>query len=239
MSAAAVQYAQLQSLADQADAASEREWMIAYMPLVRRAVRALSSHAGAVMECSDMEQIGLMGLLEALRRYGRPDEGFPGYAAMRIRGAILDELRRQDWRPRAARQGAHRLRAAERKLRRQLGREPGRAEVCAALGIDLAEYEQLLCDDCASEFASFDALLAEGTDVAGQQPGPERRAIDAASLARALLALDEREQKVIQLYYEFELNLEEIAQVLDLTAARICQINKRALAKMRSVLEQE
>jgi len=239
MSQHAVQYAQLQSIADQADPRAEREWMIAYMPLVKRTVRGLSSHAGAVMERSDMEQVGLMGLLEALRRYGPPDKGFGSYAAMRIRGAILDELRRQDWRPRSARQGAHRLRAAERNLRRQLGREPERAELCRALEISAEEYEQLLVDDCASEFASFDALLADGIEVQGQQPGPERRAVDAASIARALLALDEREQKVIQLYYQFELNLEEIAQVLDLTAARICQINKRALAKMRSVLEQE
>lgn len=239
MSLHAVRYAELQAIAGQADPRSEREWMLAYMPLVRRTVRGLSSHAGTVMDRADMEQVGLVGLLEALRRYGTPDAGFESYAALRIRGAILDELRRQDWRPRAARQGAHRLRAAERALRRQLGRDPGRAELCQALGIGDEEYEQLLYDDCAREFASFDALLAEGADVAGQQPGPERRAIDASSVKRALLALDEREQKVIQLYYQFGLNLEEIAQVLDLTAARVCQINKRALAKMRAVLEQE
>lgn len=233
------EYMHVQCLGDAVDPSVERDWMISYMPLVKRVVRSLSSHAGSVMDRSDMEQIGLVGLLEALRRYGTPDAKFGAYASLRIRGAILDELRRQDWRPRTARQGAHRLRAVERRLRRELGREPERAEVCEAMSISGEDYDRLQRDDCAEEFASFDSLIADGVEIAGQQPGPEKRAIDRASLARALLALDEREQKVIQLYYEFDLSLEEIARVLDLTAARICQINKRALARMRALLEQE
>jgi RNA polymerase sigma factor FliA len=228
------QYDRLQA----AGVEAERGWLMDYMHLVRRTVRTLSSHAGGIMEREDMEQIGLIGLLEALRRYGEPDAGFAGFACLRIRGAILDEMRRQDWRPRRARQAAHRLRAAERMLRRQLGRDPERAEVCSMLEISGEDYDRAQLDDCAEEFASFDALLSKGMDVEGMQQGPEARAINQAMLARALRALDEREQRVIQLYYEFDLNLEEIAQVLDLTAARICQINKRALSRMRATLEQ-
>jgi len=233
------EYAHVQCAGDLGDALLERDWMIEYMPLVRRVVRNLASQASAAMERDDMEQVGLMGLLEALRRYGTPDGGFAGFAALRIRGAILDELRRQDWRPRTARQGAHRLRNAERVLRQRLGRDPEREEVCLALQIDAAEYERAQLDDCAEEFASFDVLLAGGGEPAGHHSGPEARAINQASLARALLTLDEREQKVIQLYYEFELSLGEIAQVLELTTARICQINKRALAKMRAALDHD
>src|SRR5690606_533890 len=96
-------------------------WLVEHTPLVRRAVAQLASQAGGAMDRDDMLQIGLMGLLEALRRYGEPDERFPGYAAQRIRGAILDELRRQDWRPRTVRQEGNRLRDAIRELTRRLG----------------------------------------------------------------------------------------------------------------------
>ncbi|MCC4596684.1 FliA/WhiG family RNA polymerase sigma factor [Xanthomonas campestris pv. phormiicola] len=232
-----VEYTQLQCVGEIADPLVERDWMIQYVPLVKRVVGNLAAHAGTVMERDDMQQIGLMGLLEALRRYGTPDAEFVGYAAMRIRGAILDELRRQDWRTRSARNGAHRLHSAERTLRQQLGRDPERAEVCQALNISSDEYDRAQLHDNAEKFASFDALLANGLDIGSQQAGPELHAINQASLAQALLALDEREQKVVQLYYEFDLGLAEIAQVLDLTTSRICQINKRALAKMRAALE--
>lgn len=101
-----------------------------YAPLVKRVVRQLSAQASAVMDREDMEQIGLMGLLEALRRYGSPDAGFGSFAALRVRGAILDELRRQDWRPRTVRQDSHKQRDALRALtprarpRADRGRDP-------------------------------------------------------------------------------------------------------------------
>ncbi|HGL4260759.1 FliA/WhiG family RNA polymerase sigma factor [Burkholderia dolosa] len=221
-------------------AADEARWMVQYAPLVKRIVRKLGSHAGGVMEADDLEQLGLMGLLEALRRYGEPDDQFEYFALVRVRGAILDELRRQDWRPRSARQGAHRLRSTERSLRRELRREPTKEEVCDALGIDHDEYDQLQLDDCAQAFVSFDALLEEGSDryARGSDDGIEHQAMQRRSLEQALGVLDAREQQIIQLYYEFDLNQAEIGAVLGLTRARVCQINKNALAKMRKHLVQ-
>ena len=97
-------YAELRDATSRAlSAADEQRHLLAWAPLVKRVVRQLSSQVGGAIDRDDMEQIGLMGLLEALRRYGEPDAGFPGFAMLRIRGSILDELRRQDWRPRSVR----------------------------------------------------------------------------------------------------------------------------------------
>nr|WP_205746478.1 FliA/WhiG family RNA polymerase sigma factor [Dyella soli] len=208
--------------------------MLKYVPLVRRIVRGLTSQVSATMERCDMEQIGLMGLLEALRRYGEPDNGFGVYATMRIRGAILDDLRRQDWLPRAKRQAVHRFRSVERELRIRLGREPTRDDVCVAMEITPEAYERLIQDDNAQTFASIDDIV---TDVLDGMQGPEDGVADLQLVRLALSILTERERQVIGLYYQHDLNQSEIAKVLDLTPARICQISRRALHKMRHHLQ--
>jgi RNA polymerase sigma factor for flagellar operon FliA len=219
-------------------AAEEQQHLVAYAPLVKRIARQLTSQVSGAMGREDMEQIGLMGLLEALRRYGTPDTGFASYASLRVRGAILDELRRQDWRPRAVRQDSHKMRDAVRALTRKLGREPNDKEAAEALGISQEEWRQFLLDDCAEELLSFDDMLQEATERAHSSPGPEDQFMVRRSLEQALGALNEREQRVIQMIYEFELSYKEIAAVLDLSDARVCQLNKSALAKMKAALAQ-
>jgi RNA polymerase sigma factor for flagellar operon FliA len=219
-------------------AAEEQKHLVAYAPLVKRIARQLTSQVSGAMGREDMEQIGLMGLLEALRRYGTPDTGFGSYASLRVRGAILDELRRQDWRPRAVRQDSHKMRDAVRALTRKLGREPNDKEAADALGISQEEWRQFLLDDCAEELLSFDDMLGEATERAHNAPGPEEQFMVRRSLEQALGALNEREQRVIQMIYEFELSYKEIAAVLDLSDARVCQLNKTALAKMKAALAQ-
>jgi len=215
----------------------EQRHLVAYAPLVKRIARQLNSQVSGAISREDMEQIGLMGLLEALRRYGTPDEGFGSYASLRVRGAILDELRRQDWRPRAVRQDSHRLRDELRALTRRLGREPSDQEAAEALGITLDAYRQHQLDDCAEELLSFDAALQETHERAHSAPGPEEQLLARRSLEQALASLSEREQRVIQMIYEFELSYKEIAAVLDLSDARVCQLNKSALAKMKAALQ--
>ncbi len=218
-------------------AADEQRALVAFAPMVKRIVRQLKSQVSAIMDREDMEQVGLMGLLEALRRYGVPDEGFGPFASLRVRGAILDELRRQDWRPRSVRQESHKLRDGVRELRRKLGREPSEAEILKGLGLTAAAYQAYQQDEGAEELASFDELVQELSNVASDVQSPEQQLMVRRSLEQALTALDEREQKVVQLYYEYELNLKEIAAVLDLTEARVSQINKGALKKMKSFLQ--
>ncbi|MGE5451517.1 MAG: FliA/WhiG family RNA polymerase sigma factor [Acidobacteriota bacterium] len=221
------------------DAAEEQRHLLAYVPLVKRITRQLNSQVGGAMEREDMEQIGLLGLLDALRRYGVPDERFGAYASLRVRGAILDELRRQDWRPRTVRQESHKLRDAVRVLTRQLGRDPSDSEVQAATGISDAEYQAYRLHENAESLASFDELIAELSSHAAAGLSPEAEIVRRRSLEQALATLDEREQRVIQLYYEYELSFKEIAAVLGLTDARVCQINKGALKKMRDVLRSD
>jgi RNA polymerase sigma factor for flagellar operon FliA len=217
--------------------AEEGRHLVAYAPLVKRIARQLSSQASGALGRDDLEQIGLMGLLEALRRYGVPDTGFSSYAALRVRGAILDELRRQDWRPRAVRQDSHRQRDALRALTRKLGREPNEKEAAEALGLSLEAYAQYLLDDSAEEMLSFDEVLQEAVSEAHSTAGPEPGYIARRSLEQVLGSLNEKEQRVIQMIYEFELSYKEIAAVLDLSDARVCQLNKSALAKMKAALQ--
>jgi RNA polymerase sigma factor for flagellar operon FliA len=219
-------------------AKDEQRHLVAYTPLVKRIARQLNSQVSGALGREDMEQIGLIGLLEALRRYGEPDAGFGSYAGLRVRGAILDELRRQDWRPRSVRQDSHKMRDAVRALTRKLGREPNDKEAADALGISQDEWRQFLLDDCAEELLSFDDILQEATERAHSAPGPEEHFMVRRSLEQALGALNEREQRVIQMIYEFELSYKEIAAVLDLSDARVCQLNKSALAKMKAALAQ-
>jgi RNA polymerase sigma factor for flagellar operon FliA len=219
-------------------AKDEGRHLLAYAPLVKRIARQLNSQVSGSIGREDMEQIGLMGLLEALRRYGTPDAGFASYAGLRVRGAILDELRRQDWRPRAVRQDSHKMRDAVRALTRKLGREPNDKEAAEALGISQEDWRQFLLDDCAEELLSFDEILQEATEQAHSAPGPEQQYMVRRSLEQALNALNEKEQRVVQMIYEFELSYKEIAAVLDLSDARVCQLNKNALAKMKAALAQ-
>jgi len=217
--------------------ADEQRYLLSYAPLVKRIVRQLNSQIGGAIDREDMEQIGLMGLLEALRRYGTPDAAFGSYAGLRIRGAILDELRRQDWRPRAVRQHSHKLRDAVRALTRRLGREPDEREIIDGLGITAEDYQAYQLAENAELLASFDEVLQETVGNTESVPSPEDQLMVRRSLAQALNGLDEREQRVVQMYYEFELSYKEIAAVLDLTDARVCQLNKAALGKMKAVLQ--
>lgn len=225
-------YTQAQPLAE----CDEQRAVQEYLPLVKRIVRQLQTQAQGAMDADDMAQIGLMGLLEALRRYGAPDEAFGTYARHRVRGAILDELRRQDWRPRSVRQAAHKTRDAVRVLRRKLGKEPTPAQIQQALGLDEAGYLAWEQAESAEAMTSLDELLGAGVDMPSSVHDPAHAVLQRRALEQALAGLAEREQRVVQLYYEYELSLKEIAAVLELSEARICQINKEALRKMRAAL---
>jgi RNA polymerase sigma factor for flagellar operon FliA len=233
----AVAYAEAGTAPTTSGVADEQGHLLAYAPLVKRIVYQLNSQVGGAIDRDDMEQIGLMGLLEALRRYGAPDAGFGSFASMRIRGAILDELRRQDWRPREVRQQSHKLRDGVRDLTRRLGREPGEAEITQALGISADDYQAYQMDENAELLASFDEVVQEMGEMFADAANPEDQLMTRRSLEQALVALDEREQRVVQMYYEFELSYREIAAVLDLTDARVCQLNKSALRKMKAFLK--
>jgi RNA polymerase sigma factor for flagellar operon FliA len=215
----------------------EQEWLMKYLPLVKRIVNQMSFQANQVLDREDMEQIGLMGLLEGLRRYGTPDEAFGGFAVLRVRGAILDELRRQDWRPRLVRQQAHKIRDDIRSLSRQLGRIPRDEEIVEFCGLSSAQYQQHLQADAGEATESLDALLTSGVyDFGGRSANVENSFVDERFLAQVLERLSERERLVLTLYYQHELNLKEIGLVLGVSDVRVCQISKQAIDKACSYL---
>ncbi|MBX9486452.1 FliA/WhiG family RNA polymerase sigma factor [Yersinia enterocolitica] len=215
--------------------AEEGKYLEAYLPLVKRIVRQLSFQADSVIGKEDMQQIALMGLLEALRRYGHPDGQFAAYAVHRIRGAVLDQLREHDWRPRRLRQKTHKTNEAIRQLAKLLGHEPSFEEIATELQLTAEEYQEYLLLESASAMESLDEILSLDTPTdALQSRVLEESIIIEDNLNQAIASLEKREQMILHLYYQQEMSMKEIAQVLDLTEARICQLNKKLVQKIKS-----
>ncbi len=216
---------------------TESQLVKQYLPLVKRIIYQLKSHCGATLSLEDMEQIGMMALLEASRRYpGGLDNGFISFVGQRIRGAILDELRRQDWRPRPVRQQAHELNDTVRKLTRELGREPSDKEVALALGIGPEQYRERLHASLSDSMKSLDEMLGAGnyfvddSSTLGEISAKE-------TIFKAISKLNRRDQIILSLYYQHELNLREIAATLGLTETRICQLHKLAIKQIQKILQ--
>ncbi|MBS4720702.1 lateral flagellar system RNA polymerase sigma factor LafS [Aeromonas caviae] len=205
-----------------------------YLPLVKRAATHLRSQVSASFDQEDMEQVGMMGLLEAWRRYGgEPDAQFESYAFKRVRGAMLDELRRLDWRPRQLRQQVHGHNQVQRELFNRLGRNPTEQELAHALSCTVEEVRQLAYASQAEALQSLEEWLENG----GRAPASESDDQDLAmTLGKVLGTLDKREQLLLSLYYQQELNMKEIALVLGLTESRVCQLHKQCVLQLKQRL---
>lgn len=216
----------------------EERLLLKYLYLVKRAVTHLKSQVSTLQSYDDLIQIGTIGLLEAIRRYGsEPDDVFEGYAFKRIRGAILDDLRRQDWRPRQARQQAHKLNRTRRELAKKLGRDANDDEVATALEIDLKQLQAMELDNVAEEMQSLDDLLQVDSQVLPFDDGNDNSDMKHA-LAQTLTTLDKRAQLLLTLYYQYELNMKEIALTLKITESRVCQLHKLAIKQLHTNLAQ-
>ncbi len=205
-----------------------------YLPLVKRAATHLRSQVSASFDQEDMEQVGMMGLLEAWRRYGgEPDAQFESYAFKRVRGAMLDELRRLDWRPRQLRQQVHGHNQVQRELFNRLGRNPTEQELAQVLSCTVEEVRQLAYASQAEALQSLEEWLENG----GRAPASESDDQDLAmTLGKVLGTLDKREQLLLSLYYQQELNMKEIALVLGLTESRVCQLHKQCVLQLKQRL---
>ncbi len=223
----------------QPSAVNEEAIIRKHLGMVKRIVNQLRPHASGAMGLDDMEQIGLMGLLEAIRRYGDMDDNFQYFAVRRVRGAILDELRRRDWRPRQLRQKVHQMNNRTKLLAKELKRNPTEHEVAAAMDITQEEYHRLMYAAQAEELHSLEQLFEEGQTLSGldYEDRGVRRMIDEDLMTHALGQLPKREQLILGLYYQHEMSLKEIAMVLGLTEARICQLHKQSLKNLRVVIQ--
>ena len=214
-----------------------------HAPLVRRIAYHLMGRLPASVDVGDLVQAGMIGLLEASRNFAL-DRGasFETYAGIRIRGAMLDELRRTDWTPRSVHRKTREVTEMIRQIEAETGTEANDTEVIRRLGISAQEYYQVLTDASCARLLSLTApedgensAAMDVADESGVSPGQaiERDGLRQA-LAEAVGKLPEREQLVMSLYYEQELNLKEIGAVLGVSESRICQIHGQAVIRLRA-----
>ena len=220
------------------------ELVIQHAPLLKRIAYHLISRLPASVQVEDLIQAGMIGLLEAARNYDATQgASFETYAGIRIRGAMMDEIRRGDWTPRSVHRRTREMTQAVREIENREGREAQDAEIARAMGISLDDYHALLRDAAGSRVLSFEDLGYEGRDSVetlpdkGEGPLDElKRAGFKEALAEAITQLPERERLVMALYYDEELNLREIGEVLGVSESRVCQIHGQALVRLRARL---
>jgi RNA polymerase sigma factor for flagellar operon FliA len=213
-----------------------------HAPLVKRIAYHLISRLPPSVQVDDLIQAGMLGLLEAVRHYDQSQgASFETYAGIRIRGAMLDELRRYDWTPRSVHRKAREVAEAMRAIEAKTGRDARDAEVAEYLKLTLSEYHQILQDALSCRIFSIEELMEAGDSVfdecADQSSSPIERLTKAGftkALADAISSLPERERLVISLYYEEGLNLRESGAVLGVSESRVCQIQSQAMLRLRA-----
>ncbi len=215
-----------------------------YAPLVKRVACHLMARLPASVQVDDLVQNGMLGLLDAIGRFETALGGqFEVYAMQRIRGAMLDGLRENDWLPRSLRRDCRRIEQAIAQLEQQHGRAPTETELAEALDVSLAEYQKMLQDARGHQLVYLeDLVVEEGEDflechLVADGADPLRQLED-ANLRRALVQgiemLPEREKLMMALYYEQDLNLREIGEVMGVTESRVCQLHSQAVMRLRA-----
>jgi len=230
--------------------ATEAELVEKYIPLVRTVVARLAMTLPPHVDGEDLYSAGLGGLLNAIRQYD-PTAGtaFETYARLRIRGSILDELRRMDWVPRSVHTKARKVQAVMQQIEQLKGRVATESEVAKSLKISLSEYQEWLeeirpatfvCLDAAFH-SDFDDSLSQYESLPDQRQenpldGTFRREV-ARLITERLQQLPEMQRKVLALYYFEDMRLREIAEAFGLTESRICQIHAQAIASIKNYLQ--
>lgn len=210
--------------------------------LVRRIAHHLAARLPPSVDVDDLIQAGMIGLIEAARQYD-PTQGasFETYASIRIRGSMIDEIRKGDWVPRSVHRKVREAAEATRQVEQREGRAAQPAEVAAAMSIPLPDYQKLLEGAVRGQVLSFDAHVEETGEprLAGDEPAPPKRLEQVEfqqALSEAIGHLPEREQLVLSLYYEQEMNLREIGAVLGVSESRVCQVHGQAMIRLRARL---
>jgi len=220
-----------------------------HISLVKKIAYLLMSRLPASVELDDLVQVGLIGLIEASRQFDA-SQGvlFETFASQRVRGAMLDELRRADWLPRQARKQAKQIEEAISRLEQNLARPPREPEIAEALGLSLDDYQDALFDCKGHQLVYYEDFAVDEDQGDGSvvESIADVRQVDPIDilndsgfrhgLVEAIKTLPERDQLVMSLYYEQELNLKEIGEVLGVTESRVCQLHSQAVARLRTKL---
>lgn len=228
------------------------EIILEYAPLVRYIAQKIASRLPPNIELDDMISCGVIGLMDAIEKFDPTrDNKFKTYAEFRIRGAILDELRSQDWVPRSVREKAKIVEKAYAKLEKDLGRPASDEEMCEELKCSMDEFHELI-----NKSKSVSLLNIE--DAAAMSKGDKRLMVSLMETSRSanpqnavgfkraqdiikdgIKALPEKQRLVLSLYYFEDLNLKEIGQVLDVTESRVSQLHTQAILKLKARLRNQ
>lgn len=222
--------------------------IIEYAPLVKIVAGKLSMYLGYNVEYDDLVGYGIFGLIDAIDKFDvEKGNKFETYASLRIRGAILDQIRKMDWIPRSLRQKQRKIDTAVGELERKLGRIPTDAEVAAELEITEEEYLNWQGQAKVASMVSLDEFIEAAGErnvepvKASKMEQPEK-VMEKKELKKMLIesleGLTEKERKVIVLYYYEELTLKEISRILEVSESRVSQLHTKALQKMKSKLKQ-
>ena len=198
------------------------------------------------VEVDDLIQAGMIGLLDAAKHYSAAKgANFETYAGIRIRGAMLDEVRKSDWSPRSVHRSMREMAEVVRKLENNEGQNANAADIAAAMNLSIEEYHKLLQNAASCRVFSFDQMRLRNEEsnpadlVRDDQPGPFERVEESGfrhAMSSAIDGLPEREKLVLSLYYDEEMNLREIGEVIEVSESRVCQIHGQALVRLRARL---
>jgi RNA polymerase sigma factor for flagellar operon FliA len=216
-----------------------------YAPLVKRIAHHLLARLPASVLLEDLLQAGMLGLIEAHGKFdASKGASFETFAGIRIRGSMIDEIRRGDWVPRSVHKNARSIAAAIKGIEQDTGRDARDTEVAEKLGVEVETYRQMLMDVSNGHMMDFDGLgvtedyFSQGLSDSSMTPLERIQKEDFRnSLADAITSLPEREKLVLALYYDEELNLKEIGEVLGVSESRISQINSQAMLRLQSRLK--
>ncbi|PRO65206.1 FliA/WhiG family RNA polymerase sigma factor [Alkalicoccus urumqiensis] len=236
-----------QWLSDQ-DTSAADELIRAYLPLVEYHVQRVRAALPKNVRTEELHSHGMTGLYDALQKFdAERDLKFDTYASFRIRGAIMDGLRREDWLPRGVREKTKKLERASEKLEQKLGREPSAAEIAEELSLTETEVFETMKDSFHSHMLSVDEKTGEEggeetyvqtlADEKAERPDARLDLLaDKELLGAAVQKLNDKEQTVIALFYTEEMTLTEIGEIMNLTTSRISQIHSKSLFKLKQYL---
>ena len=213
--------------------------------LVKRIAHHLMARLPASVLVDDLIQAGMIGLLEAARNFdGSKGASFETFAGIRIRGAMLDEIRKGDWTPRSVHKNSRAITEAITQVERETGRDARDTEIAAKLNVSINDYHQMLNEVNAGKLVGIEDLgVSEDVISTEQNKGNDSPLEDLMqgafqkALAHAITTLPEREAIVLSLYYDEELNLREIGEVLEVSESRVSQIHSQAMLKLKARMQ--
>jgi RNA polymerase sigma factor for flagellar operon FliA len=228
------------------DQIPQQDLVIKHADLVKRIAYHLVSRMPPNVEVDDLIQSGMIGLLDAAKHYSAiKGANFETYAGIRIRGAMLDEVRKSDWTPRSVHRNMREMADVVRKIENVKGHDASPTDIAGALGVSIEVYHKLVQDAASCRLFSFDQMGSSDDEsnpadhARDNRPGPFDHIENAGfrdAMAAAINGLPEREKLVLSLYYDEDMNLREIGEVLEVSESRVCQIHGQALVRLRARL---